>query len=298
MNNNENQYPDLKVFSESVNIPESKLIEGYLLEKEFHSKILNETDYDKRSQLYSHIYNEVHKIYGKDKQKDFKESVNSKNWVVKFFRKELENKSVVDIGCGTGAFLFAIEESIPFKSLCGVDVSIPALPEEAKKTKINFLNKNIIKFDLNQSFDVAMLDNVYEHISPFDTASLLNSVSNILNPKGKIILWVPNRLFGPWDVTRIVDFSYSGKVEATGTHLNETTYQELLGELKKHGFGNFKSIIPFRGVMSKLYMLRISSTFLAWLESKTWFIKFLKMIRVRNQCFFHFPVIVIGTKLK
>jgi hypothetical protein len=55
---------------------------------------------------------------------------------------------------------------------------------------------------------------------------------------------MPNRLFGPSDVTRIIDYSRTGKTRAQGTHLNESTYGDLIPILERNGFQNFRTILP------------------------------------------------------
>ena len=77
-------------------------------------------------------------------------------------------------------------------------------------------------------------------------------------PGGTLIVITPNRLFGPHDVTRIVDDTFTNKIEALGGHLHETTYTELIPILKDHGFSSFKTVIPIARVSHCFPNVRIS----------------------------------------
>ena len=289
-------YKDVNKFSKSVGFDKDSLIEAFKIEKEFHDKISVEKDFDKRQELYGWVYPIVHKIYGKDKRHNFDLSIKGKKRVAWLFKKELKGKSVIDIGCGDGAFLYAIKDSYEHKELCGVDLSQPALPDDGSDDGIEFVNANIVRFDLDKKYDVAMLDNVYEHISVLDKDEMLNSVSKALDKKGKLILWLPNRLFGPSDVTRINDFSYSGSIPANGTHLNESTYAEVMSDLEAHGFKNIKSLIPHRRIKYAFTWFRFPASVMRYLERSKWYLWLCKNVRYNGQCFMRYPIILVATK--
>lgn len=287
------EFKYLEKYSKETKIPKKNLVDAYLLEKEFHERIEKELVFEKRQKLYNEIYQRVHKIYGKDKA-NIENRIKIKNRFIWLFRKELKNKSVLDIGCGDGSMLMALSKKGISKKLTGVDIS-PI--NNSQHNDINFIRDNILTFRIESRFDVVVLDNVYEHISPLDKDSLLKSISKVLTPNGKVILWLPNRNFGPSDVTRIVDLTYSGKTPAMGTHLNESTYTEVIEDLKRHGFSNFKTILPFRRIMYLFSWLRIPSNYFISIERNEALLKILKKIKINGKCFFRFDVIVIGHKV-
>jgi len=130
----------------------------------------------------------------------------------------LKNKSILDIGCGDGYFLQSISKNFSHKRLVGIDVSLPSLTKH--HPDIEFKVADIINFNLNYKFDIVFSDQVLEHIAPVDLSMHLHAVELSLKDGAVFIVNVPNRLFGPSDVTRIVDFTCTGKTAAQGTHLN------------------------------------------------------------------------------
>ena len=107
-----------------------------------------------------------------------------------------------------------IQKKIPYKKLTGVDVFIPE--NLLHHPHIQFIPSGIINFSTEEKFELAFSDNVIEHLSPFDLMDHLRSVYESLVPGGKFILVMPNRLFGPMDVTRIFGQFQFGKSQGTG----------------------------------------------------------------------------------
>lgn len=258
------EYKDLKKFSDSIRISAERLVQAFEIEKEFHHKILNEPSPQKRKKLYEDVYKTVHKIYGKT-ESDINKLPNPKDKLVRRFKKELENKAVLDVGCGEGYFLASISRQFHSKDITGIDVSIPSLSIQRKD--INFVESDIIDFNLEKKFDVVFADQVVEHIAPSDLPTFLNSVKKALARRGKFIFLTPNRLFGPSDVTRIKDFSYSGKTAAEGTHLNELTYTDIIPILLSNGFTNLKTILPLPKIKSLFPNFRLNPTLLKYIEN-------------------------------
>jgi len=287
-------YPDVDWFSKSIGIPAENLIEAFKIEKIFHKKILEEESFEKRQEMYHDVYNTVHPIYGKNKTNIQQNNNNPKDKTVRLFRKELEGKSILDVGCGEGYFLESITKKINHKKLVGIDVSIPPLSKH--HPDIKFISANIVRFNINDQFDVVFSDQVLEHIAPDDLIYHLSSINSALKSNGLFIIIMPNRLFGPSDVTRIIDFSYTGKTNAQGTHLNESTYGELIPLLKQHGFQNFRTVLPLSMLKYRLNTYRIRPTFLLGIEKSAFILKFFRTIKRHGQPFFRFDTTLICSK--
>ncbi|MHA1989266.1 MAG: class I SAM-dependent methyltransferase, partial [Promethearchaeota archaeon] len=144
------QYPHLKKFSKDIGIPEKNLIEAFKIEKVFHQKILAEKSFSERKKLYSNVYNEVHLLYEKDRINT--EHIDVKNRIVQLFKKELNKKSILDIGCGNGEFLKIVADKLDTEELVGLDISKGILPKS--DSNISFVNSDIINFKLRKKFDV------------------------------------------------------------------------------------------------------------------------------------------------
>ena len=281
-------------FSKFTGIDKNALLKAYNLEYIFHEKITKENCYEKRKELYKDIYSKVHQLYGKDNSLDINAKIFKKKKVAFLFKKELYNKSILDVGCGDGAFLYAINKMFNHKELTGIDIS--SVTPDSISDNISFIKSDIISFDTGKKYDTLILDNVYEHISTYDKDILFDSINKNLKSGGILIMIIPNRLFGPWDVTRILDFSYSGQTPSQGTHLNETTYSEILSELYTRGYTNIVSPIPFRKIKYLSLGLRFPSRWMLWIENSKRILNFIRKFKINGQTFFRFEVIVIAKK--
>jgi SAM-dependent methyltransferase len=161
------------------------------------------------------------------------------------------------------------------------------------------IKHGIINFSTEEKFEVAFSDNVIEHLSPLDLMDHLRSVYESLVPGGKFILVMPNRLFGPMDVTRIMDNSSSGRIPAQGGHLNESTYYEMKEALSKIGFLNFKTVLPIpKFKYSTFKNSRIKADFIIGIEQSNFLLNIFRGIKVKGRCPVRFTVTLICQKPK
>ncbi len=296
------QFNDIDKVAQKANISTDLLEKIYYLESEFHHKITVENNFERRQDLYNEFYKEYYKLPfpSLDKKQFFDFEVKAKTEITQLFKKELTNKSILDVGCGSGCFLYAVaQNNITNGFLMGIDAKKPEIETNKISSKIIYEEKNCVKFELNQQFDIVISDNVYEHITTFDTESYLKSMRNALHQNGKLILIIPHKNFGPWDYTKIKDTSNTGKIQAECAHVNETTFKTIIGELKNIGFTKFTSPLPFIALSPIRKLLpnwRINANFFAMLENNVIFNKYLKKIKVNNRPLFRMEVIVIAQK--
>jgi 2-polyprenyl-3-methyl-5-hydroxy-6-metoxy-1,4-benzoquinol methylase len=266
-------YPHLDWFSRELGIPPASLIRGFELERAFHTAILAEADAQRRQQLYADIYAQVHPLYRV--AHDPESRIRSKLATVDRFESELRGRSVLDVGCGDGAFLNAVSRRLPHGRLQGIDVDVSGtIPSPA----VEYRQTNVVEFTVDTEFDVVFSDNVMEHIAPADMPAHLESVYRALKPGGTLIVIMPHRLFGPHDVTRIIDNTYSNRVPAMGSHLNESTYTEMMAALRRGGFTRLRARHPQRTAG-----VRISPRMYGLLEQNTWLLRVLRSVRPRFQ---------------
>lgn len=284
------QYKDISKFSKAIGIAPERLVQAFQIEKEFHYKILNENSPDIRKKLYAEVYETVHKIYGKSEH-DINKTPNPKDGIVFMFRNEIGNKSILDIGCGEGYFLASVAKNLPFKKLVGIDISIPE--KSFNRDDIQFIRSDIIEFFTEEKFDVAIADQVIEHIAPADVNTFLTSVSNSLKENGLFILLLPNPLFGPSDVTRIIDFSCTGKISAEGTHLNELTFSSIHTILSKNGFTDFKTVLQVPKLRKWFPAFRFNPGIMRFIENSKIIMWFIHRIKYKNMPLFKFETVII-----
>lgn len=130
-----------------------------------------------------------------------------------------------------------------------------------------------------------------------DAFTHISSIYEALEDGGKLIIMMPNRLFGPADVTRIKDFSHSGRVEAEGGHVNESTYSEMIHQLKTIGFTKFQTILPIPKLkFSLLKNNRVSTEWIQKNERSPFLLSIFRSIKIKGVCPIRFSITLIATK--
>ncbi len=297
-----NQFPYLEEVSKQLNLAPEILLKVYELESKFQIDINKEPSYEKRQELYQYIYTEIPKLFKGDQTAYFNVLVQKKTKIALQFQKEIEGKSILDIGSGIGSFLYALRKSsVNAKEAYGVDIKAAEYPkEEIEQLNIKFYQQNILDFKADRAFDVIMLDNVYEHIAIADQPYLFKSINTALKKGTKIIMILPHRMFGPTDYTRIVDNTHSGKIKSRLVHLNESTFTDVMRDLKAQGFGNFKTTVPFiafQAIRNMFPNMRVPASWFAFIENNRFIMKLLYLLHKRNRPLFRMEVLVIGEYL-
>lgn len=294
MTKKHNYFPDLKRFSKHIGFSENDLLEAYEIETKFHNLILSEKDKNLRKELYQKLYSEVHKVYYRN-HLDLNPDKLPFARKALLYKKELENKSILEIGCGRGAFLISVLKSFAFKKLTGLDVSLPPQNLINNFQEIDFVNADVTEFTINSKFDIVYSNHVLEHMGPLDLDSHLLSIKNALKPGGKVILNLPNKLFGPSDVTRIKDFSYTNSISAEGSHFFESTYAEVIEKLRKYDFDTFYSPIPHTFIRHLFPSYRIKSELIARMEQNHRIISLLYLFKIKGRCRLNYEISIIAS---
>ena len=136
-------------------------------------------------------WNEMAKAY-----EDFTESEDSYSYsiewpCIKEMLPNLNNKDILDLGCGTGRFTFLLEEKAP-KSINGIDISEKMLEiakekAKTKKSKAEFIVGNISDIDKYKGhFDFIFSSTTFHYIR--DIKKLFRSIYNVLNNNGICII--------------------------------------------------------------------------------------------------------------
>jgi len=92
------------------------------------------------------------------------------------------------------------------------------------------------------SVDVAYSYQLMEHLHPDDATEQLTNVCAALRPGGVYMCVTPNRINGPWDISR-----YFADV-ANGVHLKEYTNGELATMFHAAGFSRVRSFVRAKGL--------------------------------------------------
>lgn len=112
---------------------------------------------------------------------------------------KLNEKKILDLGCGTGRFDFIFEKENPF-SILGVDISEQMLKiakEKAtiKGSKVKFIKEDISNLDTysNGKFDFIFSSTTLHYI--YDIKELFNNMYNVLEEKGVCIVSLMNPIY-------------------------------------------------------------------------------------------------------
>ncbi len=97
-------------------------------------------------------------------------------------------KSILDVGCGTGALLELLHESMPAIQRVGIELNAERAQYARRAAKCAIHQVPIEQFSYEGQFDVVTMINVLSHIPSFD--NLFASIRNLIAIDGKLILKV------------------------------------------------------------------------------------------------------------
>jgi SAM-dependent methyltransferase len=281
-----------RVSREYGGVPVGSLVEIFHLEREFHRRILETESPEDRKRHYRELYERVHVL----KQRAAIGAVDTRPFdrLVLTFRRELANRSVLEVGCGNGIFLTAVANLLPHGELWGLDTS--GIQTKDTERLFRFLQQDITNFIVPRKFDVVFSHQVFEHIAPADIATHLHSIHVALERGGHFIACLPNRYWGPQDITRILDNTYRGRIPAQGSHLNESSYLEMVPLLENHGFRKVRTVIPFGAFIPGMRRIRVRPWLNQLLERSASLRAFTNVVASKGRPIFKNPIILVCEK--
>jgi len=103
-----------------------------------------------------------------------------------------KSNKILDIGCGTGSFLFRIQDK---KKCVGIDLEEIALRIAKKYCPTStFLKGSVLKLPFkNDEFDVVTLWEVIEHIPKGTEMKAFSEIFRVLKKNGLLVLSTPNK---------------------------------------------------------------------------------------------------------
>jgi cyclopropane fatty-acyl-phospholipid synthase-like methyltransferase len=129
---------------------------------------------------------------------NIKSDLNSRKPYIEKLIKDLipynKDVSILDIGCGHGAFLYFLKEK-GYKNLKGLDISHEQVSMAHELGLNNVSHSNLLE-DLpklpEKSYDVIIAFDIIEHFTKDEIFKILESSCKILKSGGKLILHIPN----------------------------------------------------------------------------------------------------------
>lgn len=101
--------------------------------------------------------------------------------------------SVVDVGCGDGRFTKELRQRFPNRRITGLDYSSQAIAlARVMAPGIDFQCVDIMRHSIGEKYDLAVLMEVYEHVSPDICPGFCSSLAALINCGGILYLTVPH----------------------------------------------------------------------------------------------------------
>jgi SAM-dependent methyltransferase len=139
------------------------------------------------------------------------------------------NTAFMEVGPGDCWLALAVAARV--KTVYAVDVTDSLVGSFQFPSNFHFVASDGVTIGLPpETIDLAYSNQVLEHLHPDDANEHVRAVHRTLAPGGKFICVTPNRLSGPWDISR-----HFGET-ANGLHLKEYTVWELVDLLRASGF--------------------------------------------------------------
>ena len=215
--------------------------EHYVIEKELAQR-LRIASPDERRYLYTQIYDELFRRVPHHPQLIHKQSPQIIHKTVAEQLHILQpylspSSTVLEIGCGDCTLARALAPQV--RALYAIDVS-PVIMHQSEP-----LPDNVVRIVSDgctlplraETITIAVSNQLIEHLHPDDAEAQLHALYRVLTPGGRYICMTPNRLSGPYDISRYFD-----RV-ATGLHLKEYTAFELADLFTAAGFSRLRLII-------------------------------------------------------
>ncbi|CAH8282839.1 methyltransferase family protein [Mariniflexile fucanivorans] len=193
-------------FLETTPQPSSEFLPDYYISEDYISHT------DSKRNIFENVYHLVRKISLKQKLK----------LINKF---SSEQKTLLDVGCGTGDFLQTAQQNNWMVS--GIEPNQEARSIANKKTYNSvFDTEQLLKFE-PKSFDAITLWHVLEHLPNLEEH--IQILNKLLKPNGVLIIAVPN--YKSYDATFYKEYWAAFDVPRHLWHFNRTSISKLVSKI-------------------------------------------------------------------
>jgi SAM-dependent methyltransferase len=222
----------------------AELREHFEIERELSARLRSANSREERRRLYGEVYRECNErishhplVQKADNPHVRAASVRPQVRLLKPFLRPHSN--FVEVGAGDGAVTRAIAPHV--KRAVALDVTDALFRGEGSDT-LEF--RVFDGFDLGVtagSVDVIYSHDVVEHLQEEDMIEQTSLIHQALGHGGVYVCFTPNRLSGPYDISR----HFSDKPE--GFHLREYTVTELADAFRAAGFTRINIFVGVSG---------------------------------------------------
>jgi SAM-dependent methyltransferase len=196
----------------------------YVLERALARRLRNAPS-AVRSQVYCEVYEELFRSLPDHPQHAVTKAVRErriKQLLILLAPLLGPHKTLLEIGCGDAELSSAAAPKV--ERSYALDVTDALFRGKTLPGNVEFVLTSGTEIALpDESIDVAVSDQLMEHLHPDDAAAQLLEVYRVLKRGGVYVCITPNRLTGPHDISMRFDY------EATGLHLQEYDSLSLAG---------------------------------------------------------------------
>lgn len=154
---------------------------------------------------------------------------------------DANNKSILEIGCGTGEVAFWIAEKVK-SNVLGTDICVPFVDGANEKYKLPNLSYEVLDFNnaehlKGRTFDYIIGNGILHHLY-YNLSAALTTLKDLLKDNGKIIFMEPN-IYNPY-VASIFKIKPLRKIANLEPDEMAFSKSYIIKELQKVGFKNCK----------------------------------------------------------
>jgi len=217
----------------------------YELEQALARK-LREASKQERKALYKTVYDELFRqtedhpqIRVKVDAGETRRRLSSELSVLKHFLNPAS--TFLEIGAGDCRLSLAVAALV--KQVFAIEVSDELIKDLPQPGNFVLMLGDCASIDVPaDNIDFAYSNQLIEHLHPEDCLDHFRSVHRALKRGGSYLCVTPNRVNGPWDISRDFDS------EARGLHLKEYSNSELANVFRQAGFSRVQAYVRAKGL--------------------------------------------------
>jgi SAM-dependent methyltransferase len=217
-----------------------QLREHYELERRLAER-LRDAPAGERPLLYARVYDELFRgvpHHPQLRQRDSRERARRVDREL-YFLKGLLREELVFLELGAGDLALSERVAGLVGEVHAVDVASEIAHTGSPAANLHTYLTDGRHLPLpDDSIGLAYSNQLMEHLHPDDAVAQLREIFRVLAPGGCYLCVTPNRLTGPWDISRM--FSTT----PTGLHLREYTNHELTILFAEAGFESLRAVVP------------------------------------------------------
>ena len=141
-------------------------------------------------------------------------------------------KSVLDVGCGTGALLHRAREAGHNGRLCGIDPALGMLEQARRRSDIEWIHGNLASARWTKEFDlVVMTGHAFQVlVEEDDVRTALTAIRSALSNDGRFVFETRNPLVREWERWTAADAAEVTDSDGTVVWLSRRVHAPVVGD--------------------------------------------------------------------